>query len=256
MSNDANRTPQYLLELAAAGELDPEARRAVLERTARAEGGADPLAELAHNDAAILARLPPPQVAAEVSRRARLRRRSRWLFLPMLGVAAAAASLLLVPLTRDRGPAPSGDDGVRVKGRASPGLMVHRRTRSGAETVAPGAPARPGDLLQLGYVADRRFGVIVSIDGRGGVTRHWPVDGAEAAALTPGREVLLPESFRLDDAPGFERFILVTAERTFEVAHVIDAARAVAARPDARDAPLPLPGGLGEASVVVSKEIR
>ncbi len=256
MSNESNRTPQYLLELAAAGELDPEARRAVLERAARAQGGADPLAALARDDAATLARLSPPQVAAEVSRRAAFRRRSRWLFLPILGLAGAAASLVIVPLTRDPGPAVSGDDGVRVKGRASPGLMVHRRTRSGAEMVAPGAPARPGDLLQLGYVADRRFGVIVSIDGRGRVTRHLPVDGAESAVLTPGREVLLPESFRLDDAPAFERFILVTAERPFDVAHVIDAARAVAARPDARDAPLPLPGGLGEASVVVSKEIR
>ncbi len=257
MSNDVNRTPEYLLELAAAGELDPERRRAILECAARERGGADPLASLAHDDAATLARLAPAQVAAEVSRRAVRRRRSRWLFVPILAAAGAAASLMVAPLTRVPRLRPFDDEGVRVKGRVSaPRLMVHRRTRSGAELVAPGAPARPGDLLQLGYVAERGFGVIVSIDGHGGVTRHWPLDGARAAALMPGREVLLPESFRLDDAPDFERFILVTAERPFEVAGVLEAARALAARADARDARLPLAGGLAEASVVISKEYR
>jgi hypothetical protein len=125
----------------------------------------------------------------------------------------------------------------------------------GAERIAPGAPARAGDLVQLGYVAaGRRFGVIVSLDGRGGVTRHWPLDGARAAALTMGREVLLPDSFRLDEAPHFERFIFITSDRPFEIARVLDAARELAGRPDARDARLPVAPGLAETSLVVSKE--
>ena len=118
-------------------------------------------------------------------------------------------------------------------------------------------PARPGDLLQLGYVsAGEGYGVVVSIDGRGEITRHLPAEGARAAALTPGREILLPESYRLDDAPAFERFVLVTSPRAFSVSAVLDAARAVAARGEARDAPLPLPPGLAEASTLVVKELR
>jgi hypothetical protein len=143
---------------------------------------------------------------------------------------------------------------VRSKG-LSQQLIVHRRTSAGAERVAPGGVARPGDLVQLGYIAaGSRFGVIVSLDGRGGITRHFPPDGASAAALTTGREVLLPESFRLDEAPRFERFIFVTGNRPFEVARVLEATRALATRPDARDAQLPVAGDLVETSLVVSKE--
>lgn len=260
MTGDAKRTPEYLIELAAAGELDPDGRRAVLERAASQRGEADPLAPLARDDAETLARLPPDRVAAEVARRAEREppraRHRKWLLIPVLAAAGAAASVLLVPPAGDRGSSARDEDGTRVKGSASTHLVVHRRTRSGAEVVAPGAPARPGDLLQLGYVAAGGFGVIVSIDGRGGVTRHWPSEGTEAGALTSGREVLLPESFRLDDAPSFERFILVTAERPFEVARVLDAARILALSPEAREARLPLAQGLSEASFVVRKEIR
>jgi hypothetical protein len=255
MASDANRTPQYLVELAAAGELGPHRSRAVLEQAARERGGAELLAALRSDDAATLARLPPERVGAEVARRSPRRRRRRWLLVPVLAAAGAAASLVLVQGAARHRPTPE-EDGTRVKGRAAPHLLVHRRTTSGAEVVAPGAPARPGDLLQLGYVAAPGFGVIVSIDGRGGVTRHWPAEGDEAGALTSGREVLLPESFRLDDAPSFERFILVTADRPFEVAPVLDAARVLAVRPDAREVRLPLAQGLSEASFVVSKEIR
>ncbi|HEX9399134.1 MAG TPA: ActD-like protein [Anaeromyxobacter sp.] len=256
MANETDSVPGYLLELAAAGELDPDARRRVLDGAARARPGADPLAELARDDAATLARLPPERVAAEVVRRARARpRRSRWLLVPALA-ATAAAALVAVRLPRDGGTSAPEPDGVRVKG-LSPHLVVHRRTPAGAERVAPGATVRPGDLVQLGYVAaGRPFGVIVSLDGGGAVTRHWPADGKAAGPLESGREVLLPESFRLDAAPGFERFIFVTSARPFDVGAILDATRALASRRDAREARLPLAPGFAEVDVVLSKEIR
>jgi hypothetical protein len=258
MPSDPHHVPEYLVELAAAGELDAEDRRDVLERAAGDSGGADPLASLAHDERETLARLPPSSVAAEVARRARASPRPRrwWLFIPALTAAGATALSLLVTTGTDERSTASNDEGTRVKGRAVPHLVVHRRTRSGAEVVPAGAPGHPGDQLQLGYVSGRGYGVIVSIDGRGTVTRHWPLAGPDAGALTSGREVLLPESFRLDDAPAFERFILVTAERPFEVARVLDAARTLAARPDAREAPLPLPSGLSETSILLRKETR
>jgi hypothetical protein len=255
MPSDRNPTPDYLVELARAGELASEVRREALQHAGR-EAGADLLARLARDDAATLAKLPPERVAAEVARRAGRPRRSRarWAFVPLLA-ASAAAALVLSPAAPVREAARPPEDGVRAKGHGATRLVVHRRTRSGAEVMAPGARARAGDLVQLGYVADAPYGVIVSIDGRGAVTRHWPLDGDEAGALTSGREVLLPESFRLDDAPAFERFILVTAGRPFEVAGVVDAARILAARADARVARLPLAPDLSEASLVVSKEL-
>jgi hypothetical protein len=58
-----------------------------------------------------------------------------------------------------------------------------------------------------------------------------------------------------EEGPAFERFIFVTAGRPFEVAGVVDAARTLAARADARVARLPLAPDLSEASLVVSKEL-
>jgi hypothetical protein len=254
MPDDRIRTPQYLLELAAAGELDPERSTAILERAGR-EQGEDPLAALARDAAETFARLPPAEVAAEVARRAAGHERrptSSWLLIPVLCATAVAA--IAIPLVRMPASRVADAEAVRSKG-LSPQLVVHRQTSVGAERVAPGGVVRPGDLVQLGYIsAGNRFGVIVSLDGRGGVTRHFPPDGASAAALTSGREVLLPESFRLDEAPRFERFIFVTADHPFEVARVLEATRALATRPDARDARLTVAGDLFETSLVVSKE--
>lgn len=256
---------EYLLELAAAGELPEAERRRVLAEAPRAPAGGDPLAELARDAAATLARHPPERVAAEVARRAAAAPHRppwwrRWrLAAPVLAAVSAA---LAVAIALPRRPTPAGDggegarDSVRVKGLA-PHLVVHLRTARGAEVVAPGAAVRPGDLVQLGYVAGGRpYGAIVSVDGAGGVTLHWPAGGAMAAGLESGREVLLPESFRLDAAPRFERFFLVTSDHPFDVSTAVSAARALAARADAREAALPLPPGLAGADVVLVKELR
>jgi hypothetical protein len=101
---------------------------------------------------------------------------------------------------------------TRIKG-LTPHLGVFRQTPAGVEALADGSLARDGDLVQLTYqAAGRRFGVILSIDGRGVVTVHHPRDGRQAARLVPGQAVRLPSAYRLDDAPGWERFVLVTAE--------------------------------------------
>jgi hypothetical protein len=257
--SEGRRDTGYLLELAVAGELPEAERRRALERAAASPGGGERIEALARDHAATLARLPPERVAAEVARRAASAspRRPQWrVWLALPALVAVAAALVAVAVPRRALPPPADADGIRMKGLA-PHLVVHRRTPAGAERVAPGTAVRAGDLVQLGYVVPRtRFGVIVSLDGAGAVTRHWPVAGPSAATLEAGREVLLPESFHLDAAPRFERFFLVTSERPFAVVGVIDAARALAERPDARDARLPLPPGLSGDDVLLPKETR
>src|SRR4029453_14482783 len=71
----------------------------------------------------------------------------------------------------------------RPKGARS-ALAVYRRTDRGSETMADGAIARAGDLLRLGYApVTQAYGVILSVDGRGGVTRHPPATGPPPAGL-------------------------------------------------------------------------
>lgn len=255
-------TSAYLLELGAAGELPEAEARRVLADARHACPGADPAAALAADAAATLSRHPPRRVAAEVARRdlAAGRAHRPGALVPL--VAASCAAALAVAIALPGRPQPAGSDGegapadVRVKGTGAH-LVVHRRVAAGAERVAPGTPVRPGDLVQLGYVAGGRpYGAIVSVDGAGAVTRHWPLDGTLAATLEPAHEVLLPESFRLDAAPGFERFFLVTSGVRFDLSQVIEAARTLAARADARDAPLPLPSGVSASDLVLPKELR
>ena len=96
------------------------------------------------------------------------------------------------------------------------GLSLFRKTANGSETLADGDVAREGDVIRIGYHAvGRRYGVIVSLDGRGGVTRHLPERGATAAPLAPSEVVLLAHAYELDDAPAWERFFFVTADAPF-----------------------------------------
>jgi hypothetical protein len=98
------------------------------------------------------------------------------------------------------------------------------------------------------------YGVILSVDGRGRVTLHLPDEhSAGAAPLKGSRLVDVPIGYELDDAPGFERFFLVTAPAPFSVASVMEAAHTLAASVRAPSAPLPLPLTFTQTSLRLDK---
>ncbi len=263
---DRQVVPDLFLEQFRLGEL-PEPDE---ERVRRALGS-DPsvhtrIDALAGSDERIAAEYPASRLAAAIRQRLasgvntdRTRLLFRWSF-PV--VTAAAALVLIMSIPRSpAGLTPEGTAGTtsteRVKG-LRPSLLVYRRTASGTETLADGAIARPGDLLRLGYSAvDRRFGTILSIDGRGTVTVHLPADGRSAAALGGGDKTLLDTAFELDDAPRWERFYFVTAREAFAIDPIVQAARRAVARPDPRrpDA-LDLPRGFDQATFLLQKEVK
>lgn len=162
------------------------------------------------------------------------------------GLVLAAAGVLLVP-----GRVPDATvDTTRVKGLA-PRLFVYRKAPTGAEELSAGAAARENDVVQLAYqAAGRHFGTIVSIDGRGVVTRHLPAAGTVASPLKTGPPFALPEAYRLDDAPGFERFYFVTADQPFAVDLVLTAV----SHPAGTEGRLALPAGLDQYSFALRKE--
>lgn len=245
------RVPDLLVEQLALGELDAARAAQVRDALSREEGGLARLEALETSSARILAAHPPARVAREVLRRlgrSPAERTSRtWAIAAMATVGAAMVALVVLPL---RGP----DDDTRIKG-LTPSLHVYRQRAGGElERVRAGATARPGDLIQLSIVAPRTHAAVVSLDGAGAVTAHFP-DGSRAAPVGDG-EHPLPRAFELDAAPGFERFVLVTGDRPFDVADVIAAARAVAAAPGSVERPLSLPAGLDQTSFVLLKESR
>jgi hypothetical protein len=95
-------------------------------------------------------------------------------------------------------------------------LEVFRAAARGPERLAEGAPVSEGDTLQLAYRAHgERYGAIVSLDGRGVLTRSLPMEGDQAVPLEPEGLVPLQHALSLDDAPSFERFFLVTGDARF-----------------------------------------
>jgi len=243
----------WQLERYRLGELPAAELDAIRAALAMDGGLAERLARLDRSDGEILARHPGAAIgpsirartASGAAARPRLVGAPRGLALALAGgLVLAAGGVLLV-----RGPG-AGDSGVRIKGLA-PRLFVYRKAAEGAEELAAGAAARENDVVQLAYqAAGRHFGAIVSIDGRGVVTRHLPAAGALASPLKTGAPFALPEAYRLDDAPGFERFYFVTADQPFAVDLVLTAVSHSAGA----EARLALPAGLDQYSFALRKE--
>ncbi len=245
------RTPEWLVERLHAGDLPPAEAAALRARLAE-EGGLPRLDALARDDARFAEAHPARPAVAEIRRRAAVagagadRARPRRWFLLIAPLAAAASLVVALRL-------PGGDEDGRLKG-ISPHLTIHRQGTGDPEALARGARVRPGDVLQLSVVsAGRPYGVVVSVDGRGVVTRHAPLDGALAAPLAADGAVPLDHSYRLDDAPAFERFFLVTGRSPFAVEPVLDALRRLAAEGGARTGAPALPSELAWSDFVLEK---
>ncbi|HSZ83045.1 MAG TPA: hypothetical protein VLA14_12220 [Polyangia bacterium] len=261
MTTRKGTTPEWLVERLALGELDDAAAADVRARLAAEGRDVDAeRARLAASSREILGAHPPARVAATVRARAMDGRRGarRWLVGAPLALAGAAA-LVLVARPAPRAPvAPTTEapEHIAIKGDANARVVVYRRAGEVSERLRDGTRAANGDLLQLAYLAgDASFGALLSIDGRGHVTAHWPEPGAAIAAPLSARgEVRLPSAYELDDAPAFERFFLVTADAPFPMTAVMNAARALAARPAAARADgLALPPSLHQASLTLEK---
>lgn len=283
-SEGHERVPELLLEKLALGELPQERAAALRQRL----GGAGELrlAEIERSNAEILREHPAAEVAAAVRRRlARLeaeapprRRGAGWL--AWAPVMAAAAVALVWWVGRDGEPAggggrsdapliakaePSlpptkvgdsqGPETIYLKG--DPRLMIDRVTDGRATRMSAGDAVAAGDLLQLGYIANGvQQGVVVSVDGAGVATLHFPASETASPVLDQGGRVGLPESYELDAAPGFERFFFVTvdgAEPALEPAKVMEAARVLAKGERAQDGELVLPQGWKQQSLLLRK---
>jgi hypothetical protein len=167
--------------------------------------------------------------------------RSRW----VVGSLALAASVILtVTVVMPRIGTDSGQDIILLKGGRHH-LVLYRQTDKGFEVLPRNASARAGDRLQIKYVASGgRFGVVMSIDGRGTITPHLPLESQTAIRLESKGEIPLPTSYRLDDAPGFERFVLVTSSEPFATGVVRRALESLATRRDGADESLKLDSGV------------
>ena len=249
-----------LLEQYSLGELSADQERMVRAELERDESARQRLAAIAQSNREILADYPPERIVPAIKERLlREGRTARPRRLPALAWALSAAAMVVLVLSlvvmRDR----VAPNETRLKGLTTHLNLFRRTAVGGAEELQAGAAAKRSDVLQISYTAGQaKYGVILSIDGRGAITWHVPAGyrggSRTAPALDTHGQVVLSSAYELDDAPGFERFFMVYAAAPFEVADVDRAARALAARPgDSERAVLGLPGGLGQYSLLLKK---
>ncbi|MGD2294935.1 MAG: hypothetical protein PVF22_03780 [Candidatus Aminicenantes bacterium] len=176
-------------------------------------------------------------------------------------VLAAALVILFVLLQNpNRGPKLPSPYNTRVKGiedidRSKPHLLIYRKKDNDVELLKDGDTAEPGDLLQIAYgAAGTSYGVILSLDGSGVVTLHYPGRETESALLGEQKVVLLSSAYELDKAPDFERFFFITSESEIDVPIILGLARTLAGEPEkAQTKKLPLSTEFSQFSVRLKK---
>lgn len=173
---------------------------------------------------------------------------------------AAVVILLVVLQNPDRTSDPASPFGTRIKGtekidRTKPHLLVYKKKAGDVELLEDGDRAKPGDLLQIAYgAAGLSYGVILSIDGNGAVTLHYPERETDSAMLGDQKVVLLSSAYELDKAPGFERFFFITSAFEIDVRHILDIASTLAGKPEeAQGRKLSLPATYSQFTVLLKK---
>jgi hypothetical protein len=236
--------PDWVLERYRAGSLSAS-RRAQVEQALRDDPQvAERLAALGSSDEEILRKYPPSWVRRQVEGRLHNKPQGRQILpLALVMLTAGAALTLTVGLPRaDNMPVD------RIKG--APQISIFREGERAP--LGEGDLAHDGDVLQIAVThGGAPYGAVVSIDGRGSVTVH-------ARRLTPEEgegTVLLDQALKLDDAPAFERFFLVTGAQPIPIETLTSAARTLAKDPTrAQSEPLPLPPTFQQTDRLLKKE--
>ncbi len=232
MTRPSADTPPLLsdwtLERFVLGELSPERHQEVVSAIASYPEVAARISALHADNRATLERYPKAAVTHRI-RNAAPQKSQRRALVPVL--AFAVALLTVVPLVFSNTNRPVEPD-VLTKGSVgpdqAPNAALHVFLDDGGE-LTPGATVRAGDIL--GFRVDRGnhpFGALLSLDGAGVVTLHLPPTAEADLHLAPGL-VTLDLGYQLDDAPDFERFFFLVADRPFDLPAVLEAAQRLAA---------------------------
>lgn len=267
-ANNTENVPDLLLERYRLGEMSPTETEEMRRLLATDEALRARLQALDESDEEIRRRYPSGWLAERIQEKLRtdierpMPSRGLTRFGWRLPFAVAAAGLvialgwrLFVPLYLEPGRQvqDSIESGDRLKGDL---LVIFRKTSEGSELLANGSRVRAGDQIRIGYRPEEgSYGLILSIDGRGSVMRHFPREGEVAAPLTGEGLTLLDYAYELDDAPGWECFYLVSGPEAFDIEPVLEMARRLEA-PSEADPPssLPLSAPFTQSSFELRKE--
>ena len=176
----------------------------------------------------LLAQHPPQQFAAELKRKMHLLNTQeayrekqprispmKWRILA--GVLAVGVALFVVLPSfsgdpekgQNRRPAPYRSKGETIH------LMAHLVVENQQQQLFDQGLVRAGDRIQLSIKKAKGLSFFVfSIDGHGVISTHYPRE--QASKIEESDFFSLPASYRLDNAPNFENFYLVSAQEILD----------------------------------------
>lgn len=277
MTGDSKALPDLLLEKYLLGELSTDQLNRVEQHLKSHKKSARRLEELKISNREILERYPPDKIAIQINDKLKYliqkqhrekTTSNRGLFKILTAatsaIAAIIAFIIVIPIafqTREN-EISQLEETTRIKGSSpaiserKPDIIVYIKKQNSIDKLVNGAKVQEHDIIQLAYKAEgRKYGLIFSIDGRGALTMHHPLDQDSVAELNPGREVYLSSSYELDDAPLFERFFFITSEQSFPAQEIIQEAETLAINPEnASKQELTLPENLEQTSFILIKE--
>lgn len=234
--------PDWKFERYLTGDLPAEEMRKLREMEATDEVFASRVKMFREDNAAILKKMPFEALASKMENHGERDTDTRTVTFRLVKFAAAAVlvfafvgvSILMkqeTPVNVEGTELASGvqgengaeqvamaeiETGTRIKGMENR-MEVWKKTEKGIVQLENLSEAREGDEIQLRYsVPQKCFGLLFSMDGNGALTIHMGDDN-KAIALEPGKMVTLPFAYKLDNAPKFEKFFLITSQNTFEL---------------------------------------
>jgi hypothetical protein len=259
------------------GELSENEREQIGEKIATNPEIAQTLKEIEMNNSDFLKRFPASRVVPEIKSRCDWRHspavkapasplsffKRRLLILSPVLAAAICLLVFLHPWRKVKTEIALYDaapDSTLVKGSPlvnlnKTQLQVYRLHNQRIEMLQDWQSAKIGDLLQLAYVsAGESYGMIFSIDGRGGVSLHFPKQELGSTVIECHKKIPLPEAIELDDAPRFERFIFLTSDFPIDVIQVMKLARKFSRdSQNASQATFIPPKGMNQCSIIIKK---
>jgi anti-sigma-K factor RskA len=272
-----NIISDLVLERYVLGELPGKRARKIKKSLKTDTQLREKIEEIEKSNREILTQYPPDFVAPKIMSRYNSKTRDeikkitrpkpvffkRILYASPALAAALVIILILFPWRKGDIDLPAehtGQDEILVKGMeemdmSKPQLLVHRKRNDRIELLKNGARGKAGDLLQLGYIAAKEsHGVILSIDGNGNVTLHFPDKKNSPTALEQDKKIRLPNAIELDRAPGFERFFFITSGVEVNAAEILKKAASLANNPDrAKKDNIDLPENVNQYSIIIIK---
>jgi len=144
---------------------------------------------------------------------------------------------------------------IRSKG-INPNLTIFLKKNNLIEQIGNEQLVKQNDELQLQYnTGGYEHGVIFSIDGRGSVTLHYPQNETDDTQFNKKGLVTLPYAYKLDDAPDYERFFMLTSHNKINLASVLKNANTMAKNNNVKnDAKIELGKHIKQYSILLNKE--